>query len=201
MANVTGKKGLRPINQPYGNIRCNYYQAVTGQEYFMYQPVDLDANGRVVVATASDQTMILGSIVGMADDSFGPISSSYSGYLPTNPAMSGSGGFVNLLVADGIEQQFIIEEDTGGTALTQQAVNAGACFTYTATTGNTVSGIANVVLDRSTIATGTGMQLRLIKKADRIDNAYGDYCDWIVSINRHRLSPGANAAVGVSTLI
>ena len=201
MANVTGKKGLRPINQPYGNIRCNYYQAATGAAYYMYQPVDADANGRVVVATASDQTMILGSIIGMLDDAFSPISNSYSGYIPANPAFTTSGGYVNLLIADDPAQQFVIEEDTGGSALDAQAINAGACFTYTNSTGSTITGIANVVLDRSTVATGTGMQLRIIKKLDKPDNAYGDYCKWIVSINRHRLNPGANQAVGVSTLI
>jgi hypothetical protein len=58
-----------------------------------------------------------------------------------------------------------------------------------------------VVLDRSTIATGTGMQLRIIKKLDKPDNAYGNYCKWIVSINRHRLNPGANLPVATSTLI
>ncbi len=200
MANVTGKKGLRPINQPYGNIRCNYYEAATGQAFYMYQPVDLDANGRVIVATASAQTYILGSIIGMADDAFGPISNTYSGYIPANPASVNSAGLVEILVADDPAQQFVIEEDTGGSALTQQAVNAGAVFTYTATTGNTVSGIANVVLDRSTVAVTTDMTLRLIKKLDKIDNAYGDYCRWIVSINRHRLSPGAKT-LGESTLI
>ena len=189
MANVTGKKGLRPINQPYGNIRCNYYQATTGVAFYMYQPVDLDANGRVTTAVAgSAGHYLLGSIIGMADDSFGPINNSYSGYLPANPAVTGSGGFVNLLIADDPGQYFIIEEDTGGSALDAQAIGAGAVHTFLATSGSTISGIANVVLDRSTIATTSDLTLRLIKKLDRFDNAYGDYCKWIVSINRHRLT-------------
>ena len=150
MANVSGKKGLRPINQPYGNIRCNYYQATTGVAWYMYQPVDLDANGRVVTATAGSvgNFSLLGSIIGMADDSFGPINNSYSGYLPANPTMTGSGGYVNLLVADDPGQYFLIEEDTGSTALTAQAIGAASTFSFQATSGSTVSGIANVVYRR-----------------------------------------------------
>lgn len=200
MANVTGKKGLRPINQPYGNIRCNYYEAATGTAFYMYQPVDLDANGRVVVSAASNSSYILGSVVGMADDAFGPISDSYSGYIPANPASVNSAGLVEILVADDPQQLFVIEEDTGGSVLDAQAIGAGALFTYTATTGSTVSGIANVVLDRSTIAATTDMTLRIVKKLDKPDNAYGNYCKWIVSINRHRLAPGAKT-LGESTLI
>ena len=200
MANVTGKKGLRPINQPYGNIRCNYYQATTGAAFYMYQPVDLDANGRVTTAIAGSvgNFSLVGSIIGMADDSFGPINNSFSGYLPANPAMTGSGGFVNLLVADDPGQYFVIEEDTGGTALTAQSAHAGCTFTYLATSGSTVSGIANVVLDRSEIATTSDLTLRIIKKLDKPDNAYGDYCKWIVSINRHRLT---NQGIASGTLI
>lgn len=190
MANVAGKKGLRPINQPYGNIRCNYYQATTGVAWYMYQPVDLDANGRVVTGVAGSvgNFFLLGSIIGMADDSFGPINNSYSGYLPANPAVTGSGGFVNLLIADDPSQQFVIEEDTGGSALTAQAIGAASTFTYQASSGSSVSGIANVVLDRSEVNTTTDLALRLIKKLDKTDNAYGDYCKWVVSINRHRLN-------------
>ena len=196
MANVTGKKGLRPINQPYGNIRCNYYQATTGNAWYMYQPVDLDANGRVVSAVAgSAGHYLLGSIIGMADDSFGPIPGADSGYIPAFPAMTGSGGFVNILVADDPGQYFIIEEDTGGSALDAQSIGSAAVHTFLATTGSTVSGIANAVLDRSTVATTSDLTLRILKKLDRIDNAYGNYCKWIVSINRHRLT-GQSVAGG-----
>ena len=190
MANTTGRKGLRPIDQPYGNIRCNYYQAITGAAWYMYQPVDLDANGRVVtgVAGSAGNFFLLGSIVGMANDAFSPIDDASSGYLPANPIMSGSGGFVNLLVADDPGQYFVIEEDTGGSALDAQSIGAASTFTYLATSGSTISGIANVVLDRSEVQTTTDLALRIIKKWDKPDNAYGNFCKWVVQINRHRKS-------------
>lgn len=190
MANTSRICGLRPINQPYGNIRCNYYEAATGTAFYMFQPVDLDANGRVVVATASNATLILGSIVGLADDAFGPPSDSYSGYIPANPASVNSAGLVNVLVADDPEQLFVIEEETGGgSQLTATNVGNAAPFTYIATTGNSMSGVSNACLDVSGVGTTTDLTLRLIKKLDKPDNAYGAYCKWMVKINRHRLSP------------
>jgi hypothetical protein len=196
MANVSRPCGLRPINQPFGNIRCNYYEAATGTAFYMFQPVDLDANGRVVVATASDATLILGSIVGMADDAFGPPDDAYSGYTPANPASVNSAGLVNLLIADDPDQLFLIEEETGGgSQLTATNVGNGASFTYTATTGNSMNGRSNACLDASTVATSTTQTLRLIKKLDKPDNAYGAYCKWVVKINRHRLS-GMNLIAG-----
>ena len=192
MPNTSHITGLRPIEEPYGTIRAHWYEANTGVAYYMYQPVDLNADGRIAMAltgTASTTAFIVGSIVNLADDASGPPSNSYSGYIPANPASVNSAGLVRIQVADDPTQLFLIEEDTGGSALDAQSVGAGAVITYTATTGNTVSGVANAVLDRSTVATTTDLTLRLIKKWDKSDNAYGNYCKWLVTINRHRLTP------------
>lgn len=196
MPNTSHITGLRPINQPYGSVKSNFYEAATGVAFFMYQPVDLDANGRVIVAltgTASTAAFILGSIVGLANDAFGPPDNAYSGYIPANPASVNSAGLVRVAVADDPEQLFVCEEDTGGSALDAQSIGAGVVLTYTATTGNTTSGVANAVLDRSTVATTSDLTIRLIKKWDKPDNAFGNWCKWVVKINRHRLSPQAIA--------
>lgn len=191
MANTSHVMGLRPINQPYGGVRANIYEAATGVAYYMYQPVDLDANGRVVAAiagSAGNGFFILGSIVGLFNDASGPPDNAYSGYIPSNPASINSAGLIKILVADDSNQLFLIEEDTGGTALDAQSVGAGGIFTFLATTGNTVSGVANAVLDRSAVATTSDLTLRLIKKWDKPDNAYGNYCKWVVQIIQHRLT-------------
>lgn len=185
MANTSRPRGLIPISQPYGNIRVTYYEAITGQNIFRYQPVALDANGRVIVATASNMTVLVGSVVGFLDGAWGPIDDSFP-YMPTNPVAHTTGGVMHIAVADDPQQEFMIEEDTGGGALDAQAINAGAVFTYIATTGNTTTGISNAVLDRSAIGTGTDLTLRLIRKWDKEDNAYGDYCKWVVQIVRHQ---------------
>lgn len=188
MANKSSICGLKPIEQPYGNIRVHYYHAATGTALYKYMPVDIDANGRVIVATFASNNLLIGSIVGLYDGNYGPSDSNYS-YIPANPIAYGSAGLITVAVADDPNQLFIIEEDTGGTALTAVDGGAGGSITLTATTGNTVSGICNAVLDRSIVGTGSNHQLRIIKKLDKPDNDYGDYCKWIVSIALHRYMP------------
>jgi len=200
MANTSRIVGLKPINQPYGNIRVNWYEASTGVALYKYHPVDLDSNGRVVLATPGTTQRIVGTIVGFADGAHGPIDDLYP-YVPTNPVAQNSGGIVYVAVADDRQQMFLIEEDTGGSALDAQAVNAGCTWTYIATTGNTSTGVANVVLDRSAVGTGTDMTLRIVRKQDLTDNAYGNYAKWIVQIYLHRLDPNLPGGIGSSNLI
>ena len=76
------------------------------------------------------------------------------------------------------------------TALTAVAANAGAAIVFQSTTGNTTTGVSNAVLDRSTVGTGTDMVIQLIRKLDKPDNEYGDYCKWVVRIARHRYAAG-----------
>lgn len=195
MANTSKVTGLRPIEQPFGNIRCNFYEAATGAALYMYQPVDLNSSGRIVAAGWNSSNLIVGSVVGFADDSFCPLPNPY---LASNPGFGytvNSAGLVKVLVADDPNQHFVIEEDTGGSALDAQSVGAGASFIFQATTGNNTSGIANAVLDRSGIDTGALQQFRLIKKWDKPDNAYGNFCKWVVRINQHRYTSSTSGAL------
>ena len=200
MANVRKTCGLRPIEEPYGSIQVTPYVALTGEALYMYQPVTLSAGGSIGVFTCgSDGTCILGSIVGFGTtDGRGPIDNNYSGYVPAAPAANqlDANGHFRVFVADDPNQRFIIEEDTGGSALTLAAVGAGGNFTYLATTGNTVNGWANVVIDRSDVgvAPSSNLPIQLIRKWDKEDNAYGDYCKWVVRLNNHQYNPCA--AVG-----
>ena len=199
MANTSRVVGLKPIDQPYGNIRVTYYQSATGTALYRYQPVDLDANGRVVVSAANSLNTILGTVVSFLDDSFAPVNLSY---IPTNPTWTAatSAGLFYVGVADHPNQWYLMEEDTGGSALSATHVGNGVVFTYNASTGNNVSGIANAVIDRSAVGTGTDMTLRLVKLLDKPDNAFGDYAKWVVSINRHRYHvspPGGPLGTGL----
>lgn len=196
MPNTHKGIGLRPIDQPFGAIRANYYEAVTSAALYMFQPVDLDANGRVVFAGAnSGANRILGSILGFADDSYCPLPNPY---LSANAGLgytANSAGLIKVLVADDPNQYFVIEENTGGTALDAQSIGLGCSLTYYGSaSGSTVNGVANVQLLRATASTdqAVGNQLRLIKKWDKPDNAFGNYCKWIVKIDLHRYT--ANSA-------
>ena len=191
MANTSNPCGLRPITQPYGNMRVNYYIMATALTVYKYMPVDLDTNGRVVASTGSNLSLMVGSIVGFADNASGPIDDSYP-YVPANPVMaSGSSGFIYAAVADDPNQEFVIEEDTGGTALTQANAHQGCVLIYqTSNSGNTTTGICDVLLDRSGVGTGTDQPIQIIRKLDKPDNDYGNYCKWVVRINRHRYTAG-----------
>ena len=199
MANTRHTIGLRPIDQPYGNIRANYYEAATGVALYMFQPVTLDANGRIIFGVANSAgSALLGSVLGFADDSFCPLPNPY---LAANPGLAytaNSAGLVKVFVADDPNQFYVIEENTGGTALDAQAVGASVSFTYLASgTGNTTNGIANAVLLRATAgAVNNGVNsLRLIKKWDKLDNAYGNYCKWIVKIDNHFMTATSSGGV------
>ena len=183
MANTSRKCGLRPINQPFGAIRCNYYKAVTGAAYYLYTPVALNANGYVTwlggLGNSSDNAM-LGSVVAFLDGDWGPVDNSYN-YVPANPSSVDADGLINVLVADDPQQQFVIEEDTGGTALTSAAKGAQVGIGLQATSGSTISGICNCLIDRSTIGTNLSNGcLQLIKLWDKPDNDYGNYAKWVV---------------------
>ena len=202
MANTSKQCGLRPL---YPVIRANVYKCETSLAHYMYDPVTLNAGGFVQGCqhnTASGATPILGSIIGFLTGNFGPISYAYSGYVPANPAADqvDSNGYTRALVADSPDQLFVIEEDTGGTALTQAAVGLGGAFTIQgATTGNTISGVGNTVLDRSLTGTAptSDLALQLIKLWDKPDNDYGNYAKWVVRIYGHQYAPGAGDGSGL----
>ena len=191
MANTSRIQGLRPISQPYGSVRCNWYQASTGIAFYMGQPVDLDANGRVIMATAGSGNLLLGSVMALGNSEYGPPESTVSGYMPANPTVdANSAGLINVLVADDVNQWFVIEEGTAGTALDAQSVGTVGDFQYQSTSGNTSTGVANIFLENeNVVAAGSNQQLRVIRKWDKPDNEYGDYCKWIVSIYSHRYNP------------
>ena len=185
--------GLRPIKQPFGTIQIGYYRANTGQAMFRYQPVVLNNSGQVQVAAIAALSPILGSVVGFLDANKASIpafmdSLSEGPYLPASP-----GANAWVAVADDPNQLFILEEDTGGT-LIGSANSSGQTvrFTYLATTGNTTTGVGNVVLDRSTIAATTGEILTLVGPSDNVnqDGTYNDLtlasAKWLVRINSHQ---------------
>ena len=184
--------GFRPVRNRFGFYQVNYYPVNTGANLFLYQPVAFNNSGQVQIAgAAADNSGILGVIVGFLDASKAALPGgmdtlSSAPYLPsTNNARAA--------VADDPAQWFIAEEDTGGT-LIGSANSSGQSirFTYIATTGNTTTGIANALIDRSTITTGTAGTFILVGPADNVnqDGTTNDvtlaYAKWIVRIGQHQ---------------
>jgi len=193
MANVSRIQGLRPLDQPYGSTQINYYEVATGTAIYKYQAMDLDANGRAIIAVVKSNNRIVGSAVSLVTDQFAPVDDAFP-YMPANPTMTtaNSAGIMYVGISDDPNQLYVIEEDTGGTALDGLARNAGCSLTYTASTGNTSSGLSNTVLDRSGVRVGSNQQVRLIRLWDKPDNAFGDWAKWVVKINLHRYNMEAD---------
>lgn len=191
--------GLRPLDQPYGNIRIGYYRANTARNIFKYQPVMLNNSGQVQVGTLiADCSGILGTVVGFVDANKAALPPSMDSL--SDAAFLTNGNNAYVAVADDPNQLFTLEEDTGGT-LIGSANSAGqtVSFTYLGTTGDTVTGIANAVLDRSTLAAGTGGVFTIVEPYDIINSdgtlntPTGNFCKWVVRISTHQNGPMALA--------
>src|SRR3990167_2975264 len=195
---IAARGGLLPLNFPFGNYSKNYYLLTTGaaaHNIFIGQTVDLDANGRAVAITIGSNNLTIGTVVGFTDTNLAALPSvmhslSQGAYLPGNNDGYG-------LVADDPNQEFVIQEDTGGTALTTVAGGLGAWVTYRSSSGNTTTGYSTLEVDRSVTTTGTDGLVQLLRplegpiNSDGTLNAPGNYCKWVVKIMNHRLGGGA----------
>lgn len=196
MANKSKIIGLRPIDNPYGNVRIHYYKAVTDLSIYLYDIASQNDAGVVGIAQVGSDNALLGPVVSILNGEWAPISNSQN-YYAANGDTVDTNGYIRLGIADDPNQYFVIEEDTGGSALTQSAVGNGCSLTYTATTGNTASGLSTIVLDRSTVNTTSSHQLKLVGLWDKPDNAYGDWAKWVVKINLHQNNPGVVVGGGL----
>lgn len=198
--------GLRPVTQPFGNMRVNYYRANTAINMFRYQPVVLNNSGQVQVAAIADMSGLLGSIVGFIDADKASIPSDMASLSLGAYLRNGNNAYV--AVADDPQQEFVIEADTGGGTI-GSLNSAGQTISFVYLAGNTVdgnvnTGIANVVLDSSTTAADTGGVLTLVRPYDIVNQdgtingpAQGNFEKWVVYINSHQKGP-LNLAPGGS---
>lgn len=187
MANSNAPFGLKPLSQPYGNIRLNLYKADTTDNIFKYDPVVLTSDGRVTPALTGDLNPILGSAVGFIDSN----RAGFGSNLETDPYLKqDKDAFV--IVADDPNQLFLIQADTGGTNLAETDIGCCCTFNWLQTgSGNTTTGISNAELDQSDVAADTGGSLQIVDFYDAVDNTTGNWAKWIVRISRHQLGPNA----------
>lgn len=184
--------GLKPFVQPGDRVRFNYYRVNTAASLFRFQPVAQNNSGQVQIATIGDLSPILGTVLGFV--------SATQDALPANLIDLAQNAFldssVNALaaVSDDPNQLYIMEADTGGTAIDSENSSGGTVtWTYMATTGNTTTGVSQALLDRSTWVFGTGGQLQLIRPYREYVNEDGTLNDvtldnekWIVRIYWHQ---------------
>lgn len=97
-----------------------------------------------------------------------------------------------LLVADDPDLIFEIQEVSGGTPLT--ANDAGLNANIVVAAGSTVTAMSGTELNNGTEATTNTLDLHIVGPVNREDNAIGEHCKWLVTINRHQFS---NQVAGV----
>lgn len=198
MANdASSSLGLRPLNLQRGNVEVRYFTANTAQNLFRFQPVAINNSGQVEVAALADNTQIAGTIIGFLDSNKASLPSNLTDL--NQAAFLDSSNDSQVAVSIDPNQLYVLEEDTGGSALTASNVGNTVNFVYLATTGNTTTGIANVVLDRSTVAADSGGIFTIVALNDNINsdgtvNAVGNNGKWVVKINHHQLRGGSLSA-------
>ena len=207
MANDTGVRGLYPITAPDGPPKLLYYRCATETAIYRGQLVYLNSNGMLSVVQADTSTNAnvalgvawdfldlnrAGLVPGMTllPNSVG--ATSYGPFLPAS-----TDAFVGVTYDP--MQLYIVEEDTATTnSKTSIAINSlgnTISWTYQATTGNVMSGFANVTLLRDSVAKTTSNLLQLVNiyditNQDGTQNTGGNYGKWVVRIYRHQFGQG-----------
>lgn len=89
------------------------------------------------------------------------------------------------LVVDDPNVFFEIQEGGSGSALTAADVNRNVSFNTGTRNGTPVPVLSPSYLDIATVATTAARSLKIQQLIQRIDNAFGTYAKWLVSINNH----------------
>lgn len=192
MANVDSPFGLKPVahrnGAPYnGSFRLYSVAAGNGTAIMKGDPVILAGtsqtiNGRIYrdVVRAATGDVITGVCVGVV-----PVTHDSTTYRAASTQRV-------LMIADNPDLIFEIQEVSGGTALTANDAGLNADFVVAA--GSTVTGNSGVELNNATEATTNTLDLHIIGPVMREDNAIGEHCKWLVTINRHQF---ANQVAGI----
>lgn len=192
MANTDNASGFKPVQHRNGapyNGAFRLYSTVTTDATAIYigDPVILSGtsstiNGKIYsdVDQAATGDVITGVVVGVQ-----PITQDSTRYRAAYTERL-------LMVADDPELLFEIQEVSGGTALT--ANDAGLNANFVVAAGSAVTGLSGVELNNATEAGTNTLDLHIVGPVQREDNAIGEHCKWLVTINRHQF---ANQVAGI----
>lgn len=191
---IRARGGLLPVDYPFGSFKKTYYRLTTSAAAGVYlgQPMAADnAGGVSTLALANSSAACIGSVVGFLDTNMEALPSAMEttqagAYLPANTD-------AYVAIADDPMQDFVVQEDTGGSALTTSNVFNNAAMIYRSDSGDTTTGYSTAELDRSSCGTGTGgfLMLKAVHRymnSDGTQNSPGNYCKWIVRITNHQFA-------------
>jgi hypothetical protein len=179
MANTNRPQGAQPINSPQGSVQTTAYRIENGYgtNLFVGDFVTL-SGGYAIKATAGTNNKLLGAIVGFECDAGIDV----AGYYPKDSTDN-----YKALVADAVDQRFIMQDDGDGTAMDLLDIGKTGNI-ITTHSGDTTTNISGMEADGSSFS-GTGQavtdQLRLVDIVDRPDNVAGANAEWIFTIHNH----------------
>ena len=192
MANDQGiNYGAFPITEPGMPPKLMYLRANTAQAIYRGQFVAMNNSGQVAIIAPGDNVASCGVAWQFLDANDAGLPSGMTS-LTQGAFLPASTDAVVGFIYDP-QQRYIMEEITGGTAITALSVGLLANFTYTSNTGNTTTGFAASVIQNSSVAAGTGPLLQLLQFQDIINrdgtaNAAGASAKWIVRIANHQFN-------------
>lgn len=194
MANDDDPRGLIPLNLNAKNV--HYYVVNTGHDIYIGQPVAINTEGFVRGGSGVTQATLLGVAVGFAGVNKAglAVDAPFLDVSKLDTAKDGSGDRY-VAVADDPAQEFIVQEDTGGTALVMSNIPGLVDDVFRGTAllanGNSNTGWCNIEIDADTISTDSTASYQILRLHDNINtdgsqNAVGDYAKWIVRIYHHQ---------------
>ena len=195
MANDDFARGLIPLNtNGHGTVNNHYYLATTVTDIAIGMPLRL-VDGRVQRSLSTGMVPTIGVAIGFSKNRGG--SNELAPWLDVS-GLTSDDWYVQ--VADDPDQEFFIQEDTGGTALTGTAPSYFVQMLMQTTSIDTVSGITRGEIDASTALANTSGLLQILRLHDYVNsdgtqNAVGDYAKWVVRLGHHAKAAGAIEAV------
>lgn len=196
MANVNRPAGLIPVGYLNGapwnaQGRTYYIPSTDNNAYAIGDPMviagDADANGvaSVTLASAGSTNPVLGSLLGMGGTVNGAMFGDAANLNTTIiPATKTKAYYVTI--ADDPNTIFEVQEIGTGTVFTSAEVGLN-CSLVSGTNNGFVSGW---LLDNTTEAATSTLQMKILGLAQRSDNAFGQYAKYRCLINNHIYKAG-----------
>lgn len=199
MANVNAPFGLRPVSDAYGKpyngaVRAFAVPTSDSTAIFVGDLVTAVTTSQIIdgvayqnVAQSATGDVFAGVVVGVV-----PVTQDSLAYRAASTQRI-------LLVCDDPNALFMIQQTTGGTALTANDVGLNANIVVAA--GSTITGYSGMTLDNTTEATTNTLDVKIIGILNQADNDIGsavgtgaDASRYLVKLNRHRM---ANQIAGI----
>lgn len=196
MANVDRPNGLRPVGTGLGapwNGKVNMYVVESANDTAIFVGdlvklngtaadagelafgLDLEGMPEVIQAAAGDKCV--GVVVGFLANQ----DNLTQKHCPSETRKV-------ALVSDDPNTVYVIQEVSGGTALTSTSVGLNANVIVAA--GNTTTGLSGMELDNTQEASTAGFNCQILGLYKQPDNAIGEHAKWLVRINDHEFQVG-----------